>query len=143
MAKVRNDGNPPPEQLRQLLVYDPDTGALFWRPRGDKAWDPRYAGQQAGTLTQRGYVALFLVGRRFYAHRIVWAMEHDEWPIHVLDHINGDKADNRLRNLRHLTQREHMLRGLRKTRYFPPRLRQRASRIRKTIDITTEFDTLS
>ncbi len=86
---------PAVEAVRALLAYEPETGALRWRVSRGKA----RAGQVAGVLEGRGYVVLGLLGKRYYAHRIAFLLMTGEWP-ELVDHINGDRKDNRWSNLR-------------------------------------------
>lgn len=106
---------PSRELLLQLLRYEPETGKLFWRYRepssfavaGDKGrewkqtwWNSKYAGKEAfKKIRQDGYRRSTLEGRSFYAHRLTWKMHYGNDPAHI-DHINGDRADNRIENLR-------------------------------------------
>lgn len=103
---------PSQELLLQLLRYDAETGKLFWLPRPlenfaresrGKVWNARFAGKEAFSLGARGYVTIAINGQRYYAHRIIWRMATGEIPNEV-DHINGDKIDNRLVNLRSATR---------------------------------------
>ena len=101
---------PTAEQLRQLLRYDPETGKLFWfrRPASmfkahshEVTWNKRFADKEAFTsLTAEGYLQGTILGWRYNAHRVIWAMVHNEWPKSHLDHINGCRSDNRMVNLR-------------------------------------------
>lgn len=112
---------PLPDQatLLKLLRYDPETGKLFWRERGIewfradathsaerrwRAWNSRLAGKEAfSTLSEAGYWYGHVLNKKFLAHRIVWQMQYGCCPEQI-DHINGDRADNRLQNLRAATQ---------------------------------------
>lgn len=105
-----------PALLRELLRYEPDTGQLFWRERPRslftldrefRRWNGRYAGKPASYRRGTGYLGLFVFRRGFSAHRIAWAMHHDEWPVGDIDHINGDREDNRICNLRDVTRSEN------------------------------------
>lgn len=58
------------------------------------------AGSFAGTNHTTGYWAISIDNRRYYSHRLAWFYVHREWPPADVDHINGDKGDNRLCNLR-------------------------------------------
>ncbi len=93
------------EEVRALLDYDADSGILTWkyRPRlvdKAKAWNRRYSGTAITSLNGHGYVQLSIHKRKFEAHRIVWLWIHGKLPDGNIDHINGDKTDNRISNLR-------------------------------------------
>lgn len=81
-------------------------GGLVWvarkcRNRHDKAWNTRFANKPAGTIGSNGYVKVRLSGRVYYAHRIIWEMFYGRIPDgYEIDHINHDRSDNRIENLR-------------------------------------------
>lgn len=103
--------------LKILLSYEPETGKLLWlqRPvemfqhkRAWKAWNTRYAGKEAFTASQSsGYKSGSVFGRAYLAHRVIWAIVHDEWPEDQIDHINGIRDDNKIANLRAVTNIEN------------------------------------
>lgn len=108
---------PSPEVLRQLLRYEPETGKLFWLRR-DRAfflddrscstWNTRWADQEAFTyLGQKGYKISNLLGFNVKAHRVAMALHLGKWPSLEIDHINGDRGDNRLSNLRLATRSQN------------------------------------
>lgn len=90
-----------------LVRYDPDTGKLYWRERHDWAawlclrWNRHKSGKEAFTRRDKaGYCVGHIDGRGLLAHRVAWACHYGEWPKGPLDHINQNKADNRITNLR-------------------------------------------
>lgn len=98
------------QTLRQLLHYDPETGKLTWKSRdtnSNAAWNARYAGKEAGSRNGEGYWQIGVFGRKCYAHRIAWAITYGGFPDGEIDHINGDRTDNRLINLRAVDQGEN------------------------------------
>lgn len=102
--------------LKSLLYYDPETGALFWkeRPRelfknaqAHSAWNSRYAGKPCfRTRRPDGYLCGGLFGKNHLTHRVVWVLVTGEEPPQV-DHINGDRKDNRWGNLRSVLRVEN------------------------------------
>lgn len=87
------------EKIQRELSYKPETGELVWvNPKGHRSIG------LAGTQDPRGYrVVNFGVGKRAYYHQIAWFLGTVLWPKGVIDHINRDKSDNRLCNLRDTT----------------------------------------
>lgn len=106
-----------PEILRQLLSYDEETGLLHWRVRDASwfktnarclSWNKVYAGKCAGTLYKvTGYVGVTVLGIRMLAHRVAYAIMSGTYPEDQIDHINGNRADNRWSNLRPVTAVEN------------------------------------
>ena len=100
---------PTPEQLRELLRYEPETGKLFWKERPREAcatnrsfgiWKSRFAGKEALACIDEGYKTGFMFSSKQRAHRVAWAIYYGQWPKDQIDHINQDRSDNRISNLR-------------------------------------------
>ena len=86
------------ELLRSLFDYAPETGVLTWA--SDAKSNRAKAGQEAGYIsTHIGYRYVGIGKQMFLAHRLIWLLEYGHLP-KVVDHINRDKTDNRLANLR-------------------------------------------
>ena len=116
---------PSPELLRKLLRYEPETGKLFWEKRDPsdfnnnkaqnpqhtcKSWNSQYAGRQAFTsVNAKGYNQSNIFASNFEAHRVCWAIFFAAYPEGEIDHINGIKTDNRIRNLRDVTSSENKM----------------------------------
>ena len=97
-------------ELRKMLSYDPDTGVLTWRHRetNSPGWNTRFAGTQAlNTRHSDGYRMGKINCVRMYAHRAAWALHHGSWPSEQIDHINGNRSDNRMPNLQEATASEN------------------------------------
>jgi hypothetical protein len=86
----------PIETLQRLFRYDPESGNIYWIAEGKG----KIKKKPAGTVVQAGYIGILIDGKRYYAHRIAWALHHGRHPELHLDHINGIKTDNRIANLR-------------------------------------------
>lgn len=83
--------------VRKYLSYDPATG-IFTRLVG--TGKGAQIGATAGTKTVKGYVTISLRQRRTFAHRLAFVFMTGSYPDGIVDHINGDKSDNRWANLR-------------------------------------------
>jgi len=92
------------KKLAERLDYNRDTGAFVWKiDVGCKI----KAGTPAGHLNEDGYVQIQIDGKSYRAHRLAWLFEHGELPV-MIDHINQDKSDNSISNLRSVSHSENM-----------------------------------
>lgn len=91
------------ERVRELLHYDPETGAFTWRVARSNVKAGARAGNPNAAL---GYVQIGIDGRLHYAHRLAFLVMQGDCPRYI-DHINGDRADNRWVNLRAAEARQN------------------------------------
>lgn len=93
----------------ELFDYDSDTGVITRR----LAVKAQKAGSIPGCLDQDGYTKVSVNRKTYLAHRIAWLLHFGEWPSGMLDHIDGDKQNNRIANLRlatsHANQRNRKI----------------------------------
>ncbi|MDX3926753.1 MAG: HNH endonuclease [Shinella sp.] len=88
-----------------LLEFDPDTGLFRWKrkagdERYDRAWNKRLAGKLAGNYDRVGYLYIGIDGQKYAGHRLAWLIIHGDIPDMDIDHKDGDRSNNRIRNLR-------------------------------------------
>lgn len=87
------------EAIKDRLGYDPAIGQLRWiKPRKGVR-----VGAKAGSIGSEGYIVLHMEGRVYKGHRVAWLLHYGKSPEGIVDHINGDRADNRIANLRIVT----------------------------------------
>lgn len=106
MNEIRKDGHEmTAARLRELFTYSPETGQWSRNIRRGRQWP--------GPITLRvthktGYLHLRLGKKSFLVHRLAWLYVHGVWPSGDIDHVNGDKTDNRLCNLRDVDRRTNL-----------------------------------
>ena len=89
--------------LRNTYTYDSLKGQLFFKDDFD------IPTKLAGYLNKNGYWSITIKGQSYKLHRILFYMFHGRDPANkVIDHINGDKGDNRILNLRAVTNRQNL-----------------------------------
>lgn len=108
---------PTQEYLLECFEYVYETGELVWKRRpvshfktttASKSWHTQFVGKVAGHYHSRnGYLEIRLNKDLYKGHRIVWKLLRGTDPEGMLDHINGDVADNRIENLREATAQEN------------------------------------
>lgn len=83
--------------IRSFLNYDAETGFLLW----SKSPASRICvGDRAGRKNTNGYRYVKICGVTYLEHRLIWFYVFGEWPRQQIDHIDGDKSNNRIDNLR-------------------------------------------
>ena len=88
------------KRLKDLLYYDSGTGKFKWKLSGTG----RRKNLDAGTKKPDGYVAIAVDKNIYLAQRLAWLYEYGYFPENDIDHINRDKADNRIKNLREVSR---------------------------------------
>ena len=107
---TRQKGSVMPSQLithaeiQQLFDYDKNTGDLIWkvdlRPRAK-------AGAVAGFIATDNYRRIGIKGRAYLGHRLVWLYCTGSWPKEFIDHIDGNRLNNRIENLRNASRSDN------------------------------------
>ncbi len=97
-------------EVAKLVDYDPETGVMTWRWRdeGPEWWNARYAGKACGKNV-KGHIRLafrLANGKRHSTsvHRLAWYIVYGHPPKNEIDHLNRNRADNRINNLRCVTR---------------------------------------
>lgn len=95
---------PSQTKLRDMFNYNPVTGILIWKPRKfdtlrANGWNTKYANKPVSCVNSSGYITVSINKKRYLAHRIIYKLINNDEP-NIIDHINRDKTDNRISNLR-------------------------------------------
>lgn len=90
--------------LKEMLEYNQDTGVLSWKVSPARRVK---VGDAVGYITNEGYIGITIKSKTYRAHRIIWMYVYGGFPQKQIDHINGDRSDNRLCNLRLATSSDN------------------------------------
>ena len=91
-------------RLKELIKYEPDTGNFIWiAPTRRRI----VFGSIAGCLMNGGYWHIRIDAKKYLAHRLAWLYVHGEFPIEHLDHIDGNRINNRFSNIRACSRAEN------------------------------------
>lgn len=100
------------DRLRDVLNYDVESGIFTWKhPRQGRRLD-RIVGSDRG----KGYLSICIDGTTYFSHRLAFAYVNGRWPSKWIDHINGDRSDNRISNLREASSAENNQNRLKESR---------------------------
>lgn len=78
------------EYLKEHFKYKPETGEII---RSDRK-------NSTGSTDKYGYLIIKIKGKQYKAHRIAWFLYYGEWPKQLIDHLDGNKINNKISNLR-------------------------------------------
>ncbi len=93
------------EYLRSILHYDPETGIFTWKISNSNRVK---VGATAGCQNGHGYLLIKVCSRKHPAHRLAWLYMNGEWPKLDIDHINRNRSDNRIANLRDVSRKQNL-----------------------------------
>ena len=96
-------------RLTELLSYCSETGCFTWIAKTTK-FSKVQIGDVAGTTSHhKGYVYIKIDGKQYAAHRLAWLYVYGELPKDQIDHINRNRSDNRIQNLRHANNAQNAI----------------------------------
>jgi hypothetical protein len=107
MSKPKDDIDH--DYLKSIVIYNPDNGLFEWKNKKYKS-----SKKHIGYVSENGYVIIDIHApnnarpKKYRAHRLAWLYFYGEWPKNDIDHINGDRTDNRIINLRDITRRQNL-----------------------------------
>ena len=98
------------ETVQKHLGYNPETGEVWWKTKR------KGRNLKPGRIDADGYLEILIEGYRHKAHRFIWLLTYGKFPDGIIDHINGDRLDNCIKNLRDVnrSQNSQNMRGAHK-----------------------------
>ncbi len=91
------------ERIKSTLSYNRESGEFTWVQNRYKS----HIGKRAGSLCAKGYLRITLFGKKYAAHRLAWLFVYGDFPEDQIDHIDGNRTNNRISNLRTCTAGEN------------------------------------
>ncbi len=95
------------DELKEMFSYNAETGVVSWAKISKQS--SMVVGQRAGSVKANGYIRIQIGKNMIQAHRVAWALHYGVWPTGSIDHINRNRADNRISNLRECSHAENMM----------------------------------
>ena len=93
-------------QLKELLIYNRKTGIFTWAVNVG-LWGRIKIGTVAGVIQTNGYNQINIKGKRYLSHRLAWLYEYGCFPVEHIDHINHNRTDNSILNLRSVSNSDN------------------------------------
>lgn len=90
------------DELKRILKYNPYTGVFTSKVDSKNKRSGDILGRNS-----RGYTVIYIKNYNYRAHRLAWLYVHGAFPVNDIDHINGNRDDNRISNLRSVTNQEN------------------------------------
>lgn len=84
----------------KYFSYNPNTGIIVWNECNRRSVK---SGKEAGHIRKDGYRQIKFNEKQYLAHRIAWLLTYGKWPNGVIDHIDCDRSNNKIANLRDVT----------------------------------------
>jgi hypothetical protein len=98
----------------EMVIYHPDTGKMVWKTKAPEEehsslWNSKHAGKECGTFDKDGYRVISFKTKtgpsvKIRAHRLAWVIVYGTIQNETIDHINQNRADNRIKNLRSVSR---------------------------------------
>lgn len=94
------------EDVKNVLDYNQETGVFTWKNRNNNS---HLSGKVAGSKVKKGYLIIGINKTRYYAHRLAWLYVNGVMPINQIDHIDGNKTNNSISNLRDIESQKNSM----------------------------------
>jgi hypothetical protein len=94
------------KHLKSILYYSETDGNFFWKIKKSLRIN---IGDVAGKVSKNGYIVIKIDGKEYKAHRLAWLYVYGLFPEKQIDHINGVRSDNRIKNIREASQSQNLL----------------------------------
>jgi HNH endonuclease/AP2 domain len=97
------------DDVASVVCYSPESGTFVWKDReSNKCFTSRFSGKEAGRVNEIGYRVISINNRIYLAHRLAFLLMTGDYPKDRVDHINGDRSDNRWANLRECSHAQNL-----------------------------------